>query len=147
MKRNHDERPDTQANAIEGLIVAHILRALDAIEAGHTPSNRPSGECDGADNGNKAAESLADRWNYRLVRMDESSLGEPWYEIHEVHYAGDGKPALWAEGASKAAGESPQEVMNALLLMAIDANRRPVLRESEMPKTPKQRSNNRKDGI
>jgi hypothetical protein len=87
------------------------------------------------------AERLSGTWNYRLILMDESSQDEPWYEVHEVHYDTEGKPLLWTQNASKVNGESPQAVLHDLLLMAIDANRHPILKESKMPKNSEDRTN------
>lgn len=78
-------------------------------------------------------ESPTPSWNYRLVRMDVSVPDEPWYEIREVYYGADGKPRYWTQEPGKAAGSSRKEVVNDLLLMALDAGRRPPLKESQLP--------------
>lgn len=72
-------------------------------------------------------------WNYRLIHMDVSHPNEPWYELHEVYYDDNGKPKLWTANAAKVHGSSKAEVIHDLLLMAFDAHRRPVLKESKLP--------------
>lgn len=72
-------------------------------------------------------------WQYQLVLMDVSHPKEPWYELHEVHVDKKGKVVLWTGNCEKVDGETPQEVLHGLLLMAIDAQRYPALKESELP--------------
>lgn len=73
-------------------------------------------------------------WNYRIVHMDESYPEEPWYELHEVYYTKNGcHIKYWTENPVTICGETQDEVLQSLLVMALDATRRPVLKESNLP--------------
>jgi hypothetical protein len=71
---------------------------------------------------------------YRVVFHDQ---GEPWYGLHEVEFDDKGQIAWWnSEVASFKCDASDGEDGVAQLLMAAagDAERWPVLKESELPR-------------
>ncbi len=48
-------------------------------------------------------------WNNRIFRH-KSEHGE-WYEIHETHYADDGKPIGWTVDPAEPYGETVDELI------------------------------------
>lgn len=76
-------------------------------------------------------------WNYRLILMDITYPTQKWYKVHEVYYKHN-KPYAWSKEVVKIEGEDQLEVMQNLLLIRLDIQRYPILKESKMPK-PKSR--------
>ena len=49
-------------------------------------------------------------WNHRvMVTLD--SGGDPWFEIHEVHYDDNGVPRLYSENEAKVSGFDEKELL------------------------------------
>ena len=69
-------------------------------------------------------------WNYRIVRQkgnDRLEPGQFFYGIHEAYYDRAGQCyAITAEPVAPF-GESAQELRQTLLMMKMDATKRPVL--------------------
>lgn len=72
-------------------------------------------------------------WNYRLICMDVSYPDSPWYEIHEVYYDDKGKITYWTENPVTMADDDKHNIINSLLIMALEVNRKKTLKESKMP--------------
>ena len=65
-------------------------------------------------------------WNYRVVRHVVASLGETYYQIHEVYYNEDGKIMSMTEKGIAPLGETTTELQLELTRM-LDALKKPVL--------------------
>ena len=63
-------------------------------------------------------------WNYRVMRHAERL--PPYYALHEVYYAADGRAVTWSESPMEVFGESVADVAEDLRLMLL-ALKRPVL--------------------
>ncbi|NBW13718.1 MAG: hypothetical protein EBR82_37535 [Caulobacteraceae bacterium] len=73
-------------------------------------------------------------WNYRIIHMDIKSPDKPWYELHEVYYNEKGKIENYTASPVEISGDNRCDIMSQLLMMANDAHRHPVLKESKLPK-------------
>lgn len=69
-------------------------------------------------------------FNYRLVRMDESSPDKECYEVHNVHAMEDG--TLLTEGSFYLVGDTPAEIQHELHLIAADIYRSEPVLESAL---------------
>lgn len=67
-------------------------------------------------------------WNHRVIYSNQH--GEPWYEIHEVHYNADGTVRGWTVAGKSVAGDSMANIYE-LLRMMLTAARRPILIEAK----------------
>ena len=63
-------------------------------------------------------------WNYRVMRQ-EHEKGE-WFGIYEVYYDEGGKIWSWSKSPMEPFGDTPQDLLSSIGLMAM-ACERPVL--------------------
>jgi hypothetical protein len=73
-------------------------------------------------------------WNYRIIHRDVTYPTEPWYELHEVYYDENGKIKNYTAAPVEIGGDSCRGILSQLLMMANDAHRYPILKESKLPK-------------
>lgn len=69
-------------------------------------------------------------WNYRVIRTEEA--GEPFYTIHECHYAkkGDTIPTAWTEKPADVSSDTRTGLFWVLAIMT-EAVAQPVLEERD----------------
>lgn len=68
-------------------------------------------------------------WNYRIVKYKDDA----GYGLHEVHYHDDGSPQSMTLGPITFAGDTPEEVREQLRMARVDAIKRPVFDETNLP--------------
>lgn len=64
-------------------------------------------------------------WNYQIVKYSNGT----GYGLHEVHYDADGKPIRMTKEPAGFVGDTPEEIMMALLIARMDARRSDVFDE------------------
>ena len=72
-------------------------------------------------------------WNYRVILHDKDE--DQWYGLHEVFYDDDGQVTSWTEHACRFTAylhEGAGSIYGSLLKARVDAQKRPVLKESEL---------------
>jgi hypothetical protein len=67
---------------------------------------------------------MAMPWNYRIVKYADGD----GYGLHEVYYREDGEYAM-TENPAGFVGDTPEEVVGALMMAKMDASRRPIFEE------------------
>jgi hypothetical protein len=66
-----------------------------------------------------------DHWNYRIIQVDRDL---DWYELREVYYDKDRKIVSQTTGPVEIAADSPEEIIELLEQMLLDAKKNQVLR-------------------
>jgi hypothetical protein len=74
-------------------------------------------------------------WNYRIVRIPLTWAPGGFYELHEVYYDADGKPRFRTTEAPGAGADTRDELLQMLRTMLSDAEKYPVLDDSEIGAT------------
>ena len=82
-------------------------------------------------------------WNNRVILHDTDDDPENWwYGLHEVYYDKTGEIERYTVNAvsfTATYDDGPTSIAEQLLRARVDAMRRPLLKESELPKTKRRR--------